>query len=710
MYRYSLTGKTLMRLMAASLFVSVLITSFEIFQQRAQAIERAHTQAISVVQASMAALTVVTWNYDVDGARAVLDGLTHNSAIVQAEVQGVELTVQARAKGVTGKPDLVWSLPIMAPNLNRQIATLQVSESYEGERQRFEAQLGQLMLTELLKSALLVVLLFLIVYRTITRHLIALAQGVVRLTPNAPDETVGLARRTPRHADELDDLVSGINRFHQQRAQEIQRREAVESHLEQLVVERTQALRAALQQADAANQSKSVFLSNMSHELRTPLNAVIGFSRLMSKAGTLNEHDQGSVEIINRSGNHLLTLINDVLELSKIEAGHVQLQEEVCDLGLLVQDVHDMLRARAEQAGLTLVLQARDLPAKGVRVDSTKLRQVLINLMGNAIKFTREGGVTLRVQGHSADALRMGIDFEVSDTGIGIALEDQDNIFKPFVQMVTHATAAGTGLGLTITKQYLQMLGGELVLVSTPGKGSTFRFTLFLPLADLQPATVPVGEVLGLAPADRHKRILIVEDDADSRQLLNQLLLPLGFVLASAVDGLEAVAQAASFAPDLIIMDWRMPRLNGLEATRQIRAQAGPRAPKVVMLTASAFEEQRQEAMAAGISDFLRKPLQEEDLYAALETQLGLQFQRRSPLADASMPQDGFTVCAAAIAELPEALRADLHQAAEELNPEKLQDVLARIEPDHPALALGIANMAKKFLYQELWEFSQAPS
>jgi signal transduction histidine kinase/DNA-binding response OmpR family regulator len=710
MYRYSLTGKTLMRLMAASLFVSVLITSFEIFQQRAQAIERAHTQAISVVQASMAALTVVTWNYDVDGARAVLDGLTHNSAIVQAEVQGVELTVQARAKGVTGKPDLVWSLPIMAPNLNRQIATLQVSESYEGERQRFAAQLGQLMLTELLKSALLVVLLFLIVYRTITRHLIALAQGVVRLTPNAPDETVGLARRTPRHADELDDLVSGINRFHQQRAQEIQRREAVESHLEQLVVERTQALRAALQQADAANQSKSVFLSNMSHELRTPLNAVIGFSRLMSKAGTLNEHDQGSVEIINRSGNHLLTLINDVLELSKIEAGHVQLQEEVCDLGLLVQDVHDMLRARAEQAGLTLVLQARDLPAKGVRVDSTKLRQVLINLMGNAIKFTREGGVTLRVQGHSADALRMGIDFEVSDTGIGIALEDQDNIFKPFVQMVTHATAAGTGLGLTITKQYLQMLGGELVLVSTPGKGSTFRFTLFLPLADLQPATVPVGEVLGLAPADRHKRILIVEDDADSRQLLNQLLLPLGFVLASAVDGLEAVAQAASFAPDLIIMDWRMPRLNGLEATRQIRAQAGSRAPKVVMLTASAFEEQRQEAMAAGISDFLRKPLQEEDLYAALETQLGLQFQRRSPLADASMPQDGFTVCAAAIAELPEALRADLHQAAEELNPEKLQDVLARIEPDHPALALGIANMAKKFLYQELWEFSQAPS
>lgn len=709
MYRYSLTGKTLMRLTAASLFVSLLITSFEIFQQRSQAIERAHAEALSAVQASMAALTVVTWNYDVDGSRAVLDGLIHNSAIVQAEVLGGELPVQARAKDVAGTPDLVWSLPIMAPSVDRQIATLQVSESYEGERQRFAARLGQLMLTELLKSILLVVLLFLIVYHTITRHLIALAQGVVRLTPNAPDETVGLARRAPRHADELDDLVSGINRFHEQRAQEIQRREAVESHLEQLVVERTQALRAALQQADAANQSKSIFLSNMSHELRTPLNAVIGFSRLMSKAGTLNEHDQESVEIINRAGNHLLTLINDVLELSKIEAGHVQLQEDVCDLGLLVQDVHDMLHVRAEYAGLTLTLQTTDLPARGVRVDSTKLRQVLINLVGNAIKFTRKGGVTLRVQGHASEGLHVRIEFEVCDTGIGIAQEDQNNIFKPFVQMVTHATAAGTGLGLTITKQYLQMLGGELVLESAPGKGSTFRFTLPLLLADLQPAAAQLGEVLGLAPGDRGKRLLIVEDDADSRQLLNQLLAPLGFVLENAVDGFEAVTQAASFAPDLIIMDWRMPRLNGLEATRQIHAQSGPCAPKVLMLTASAFEEQRQEALEAGISEFLRKPLQEEQLYAALEAHMGLQFQRRSAQADAVMPSTEAAVSPAAIAALPAEMRMALHQAAEELDTEKLQDVLASIALTHPALAQGIASMAKKFLYQELWELSQAP-
>ena len=707
MYRYSLTGKTLLRLMAASLFVSLLITSVEIFQQRAQSFERAHADALSAVQASMAALTVVTWNYDVDGARAVLDGLTHNGAIIQAEVQGGELKVQARSTNATGSTDRVWSLPIMAPNLNRQIATLQVSESYEGERQRFAARLGQLMLAELLKSVFLMVFIFLIVYQTITRHLIALAQGVVRLMPNAPDEMVGLARRAPRHADELDDLVNGINRFHQQRAQEIQRREAVESHLEQLVVERTQALRTALQQADAANRSKSIFLSNMSHELRTPLNAVIGFSRLMSKAGTLNEHDQGSAEIINRSGNHLLTLINDVLELSKIEAGHIQLQEEVCDLGLLVQDVYEMLHARAEQAGLTLTLQASDLPATGLLVDSTKLRQVLINLVGNAIKFTREGGVTLRVQGHAAEGLHVGIDFEVRDTGIGIALEDQGDIFKPFVQMVTHATAAGTGLGLTLTKQYLQMLGGDLVLESTPGEGSTFRFTLLLPLAELQPVAVRLGEVLGLAPADHHKRLLIVEDDADSRLLLNQLLAPLGFVLANAVDGVDAVAKVASFAPDLIIMDWRMPRLNGLEATRQIRAQAGSSAPKILMLTASAFEEQRQEALEAGVSEFLRKPLQEEQLYAALETLLGFEFQRRSAEATGGA-QAEFVVSAAAIAVLTDEVRSALHQAAEELDPEKLQDVLACITPEHPVLAQGIASMAKKFLYQELWELSQA--
>ncbi|MBK7000274.1 MAG: PAS domain-containing protein [Rhodoferax sp.] len=471
-------------------------------------------------------------------------------------------------------------------------------------------------------------------------------------------------------------------------------------------------IEAAQATAVAANHAKSRFLANMGHELRTPLNAVIGFSRLMSESIGLTETQKKYVSIINRSGNHLLTLINDVLEIAKIDAGRIELHEEATDVGLLSQDVADMLRQRAEQAGLELVLE-RDVLEDSLQVDAVKLRQVLINLLGNAIKFTQQGRVILRVRTRPGPNQRVYLDVEVRDTGIGIAPQDQQAIFEPFVQIVTHATSAGNGLGLTITRQYLQMMGGELQLESAPGVGSCFRFTLNLaPASSLKAVPTELSRRV-LAQADQGKRILVADDDPDTRELLRELLLPMGFIVAEAADGIEAVVQTRRFEPDLIIMDRRMPVLNGLDASKRIRAQPAYQRTRIIMLTASAFDEQRQEALAAGVDDYLRKPLQEDELYAAIELHLHIHFQFKSITSPTNaaatavavaMPTTTASVNAAALATLPPALRQALRVATEELNRTKLLAVLEHIAPDNAALARGITAMADEFRYRELWE------
>ena len=475
---------------------------------------------------------------------------------------------------------------------------------------------------------------------------------------------------------------------------------AYHDHLEELVAERTHALAEALGAAESANRAKSAFLSNMSHELRTPLNAVIGFSRLMGHSTHLDESEKRNLEIINRSGNHLLTLINEVLELSKIEAGHVRLAESPTDVAELAREVVDMLRPRAEQGGLELTLAISGAPG-ALRVDTMKLRQILINLLSNAIKFTPRGSVALTLKVISQGVGATQIEFAVRDTGIGISPADQERICEPFVQVVTHATTAGTGLGLTITRQYLRMLGSELKVESVPGDGATFSFILSLQEARGN-TVVREGKVVWLDPVAQGKRVLVVEDNADARLLLVQLLTPLGFDVADAEDGLAAVARTKTFRPELIIMDWRMPRLDGLEATRRIRALPLAAQPKILMLTASAFEEQRQHALAAGIDDFLRKPLQEHELFDALEKMLDIRFQREAPESDrATANAEPLTVEALAVltAEQCNSLRV----AIEELNRNKLNLLLTQVVADHPGLARSIAHMADSFRYQELW-------
>ncbi|WP_374579852.1 ATP-binding protein [Pseudoduganella sp.] len=476
------------------------------------------------------------------------------------------------------------------------------------------------------------------------------------------------------------------------------------SHLEELVAERTAALSVAVAEAQAASRAKSVFLSTMSHELRTPLNSVIGFSRLMAHSATMSAEERRNMAIIHRSGQHLLTLINDILELSKIEAGGVSVHREAVDVAQLLRDVCDMVSARAAHGGIALQLECDPLP-RALMLDGAKLRQVLLNLASNALKFVRSGSVRLSLRATALPGGRHGLAFAVRDTGIGIAPEEQQRIFEPFVQVRQDGASEGTGLGLAISRQYVRIMGGELEVESAPGQGATFRFTLEAEAADAVQDVAPLASLPLLAPGHQGRRVLVVDDGVDGRHLLRSLLVPAGFEVLEASDGVEALDAIARQQPELVLMDWRMPVLDGLETTRRLRADRSLPQPRVVMLTASAFEEERQQALAAGADDFLRKPVEQDKLFRVLAQQLEVEYA--APPAPAAVEAQP-ALSPATLAQLPAALRSALHAALQELNPARIEEVLATCRASQPTLAAAIEHMVGRYAYRELCQMLEA--
>jgi len=468
--------------------------------------------------------------------------------------------------------------------------------------------------------------------------------------------------------------------------------------LEQRVEERTADLILARNAAEAANQAKSVFLASMSHELRTPLNAILGFSNLMRKDTLLPDNHRQNLDIINRSGEHLLTLINDVLEMAKIEAGRVQLENIPFDLGGMVRDVTDMMQMRAEEKGLQMQVDQSSQFPRYIVGDEARLRQILINLIGNAIKFTQQGGVTLRLGTRKNKVSHLMI--EVEDTGSGITPEDQQRIFEPFIQLGAQKDSKGTGLGLSITRQFVQLMGGSIGLESEPGKGSLFRIDL--PLADVIEADiakareVEKGDVVGLADGQPEYRILIVEDQLENQVLLAKLMESVGFQVKVAENGEQGVQLFRSWHPHLIWMDRRMPVMDGLEATRAIRNLPGGKAVKIVAVTASAFIEQRAESLEAGMDDFVRKPYRFNEIYGCLSKQLGVRYiYEGAPEAD----KPGMALTPEMLAALPETLRNELKEALENLESKRIASVIRQIAPVDLELHKVLAYLAENFDY-----------
>ena len=451
--------------------------------------------------------------------------------------------------------------------------------------------------------------------RAISRPLAEMTRSMSRLAEGEYDIQVPAMERQ----DEVGSMAGAVEVFREATMRLHQRETELAHTIEHLAIMRDQATE--------ASRAKSEFLANMSHELRTPLNAILGYAQLMQWEAGMNEKQLRGLATIEKSGQHLLTLIDDVLDLSKIEAGKRELDVAPLALGPFLRGIVDIIRVRTEQKHLVFVYEADELPPS-VDADEKQLRQVLLNLLGNATKFTDQGEVRLRVKLLSGADQAARLRFEVRDSGIGIGEVDMKTLFQPFQQVGDlERRRGGTGLGLAISRQLVRLMGSDIEVASKPGQGSTFTFELRLPLADTQ-ASLPADRIAVGYDGER-KKVLVVDDVTENRMVLIDMLRPLGFLTFEANNGREGVERAQTLLPDLILMDNVMPVMNGLEATRLLRAMPALKDVPVLAISASASQADREKAVDAGATDFVTKPFRAAHLLALLERHLGIRFHTR---------------------------------------------------------------------------------
>ena len=472
-----------------------------------------------------------------------------------------------------------------------------------------------------------------------------------------------------------------------------------QEHLEALVASRTTELRGAKEAAESASKAKSIFLANMSHEIRTPMNAILGYAQLLGRDGHLGDEQKRKIDVIHSSGSHLLTLINDILEMSKIEAGRTTLKIETFSLGALLEEVHSMFRELVAGKSLALRFEHASAVPDELSGDPGKIRQVLINLLSNAVKFTERGGITVRTEVQAA-TLRQEclITITVEDTGVGIAPDHFERIFDAFDQADAGARVAGTGLGLTISRNFARLMQGDLVVASMPGNGSVFTFTCVAAIAEPLFANPPVDLTapLLLDPGQPTRRLLIVDDVTTNRELLNEILSRAGFLTRMAASGDEALRICEDWDPDAVLMDVRMPGMDGIEATRQLRQRASR--ASIIAVTASGLAPTELEARDAGADGYLRKPFRDEELFALLGHHLGLRY--------GSAPGE----LARELAAVPTELVEHLRNAALQGRAMRLEALANDVGKYSAAAAAGIRRLAGNFEYDALLSALRPPS
>ncbi|MBT4504404.1 MAG: response regulator, partial [Gemmatimonadetes bacterium] len=461
-------------------------------------------------------------------------------------------------------------------------------------------------------------------------------------------------------------------------------------------------LQEAKDAAELANQAKSQFLANISHEIRTPMNAILGYAQILLHGGDLSTDHQQAVETIQNSGNHLLRLINEVLDISKIEAGRMELNRSDFDLMVLLQNLAVMFELRCREDGLDWRLEIPQVASIPVHGDEAKIMQVLINLLGNAVKFTEEGEVVLRVVERGGDDYL----FEVADSGRGITAEEQEILFQPFQQGEAGRREGGTGLGLAVSQRLLDLMGSRLELESELGTGSRFSFGLDLPRAT---AEVKKGDdtewsrVRGLALGNEVKA-LIADDIEENRDVLAQLLRNIGVEVLLAVDGQEGLEMAIEHSPDIVFMDIRMPRMDGLESMQRIKEEMGEDGPKVAAVSASTLEHERKRYLEMGFDDFIGKPVRVESLYASMAELLGVEFDFGEEVVAEEVPRAEFDPSGFA---LPEALHGRLVEVAELSSVTELGKVLDEVEglgTENDPLVERLRELAQNFEMDDILE------
>ena len=479
-----------------------------------------------------------------------------------------------------------------------------------------------------------------------------------------------------------------------------QTREELEAAYRELKVSNADLL-VAKETAESANQAKSIFLSNMSHEIRTPLNAILGYTQILRRRKNLPADVRDAIETVENSGNHLLALINDVLDISRIEAGRMELQVNDFNLTVLIDGLSNMFQIRCQQKGLTWRVDLEtDRDPVLVRGDENKIRQVLINLLSNAVKFTESGGVVLKVSecGHEQTeaesapyplTLSRLFRFEVIDTGVGISREDQDSIFSPFAQGKEGAEKGGTGLGLAIAAKHVELMGGKLAVASEMGEGSRFFFTVSLEIVTEEAASYMKEREAQPAPtrlADGHKVLALVADDKEeNRDVLSGILSDIGVSVVTAENGQQAVEAVIAHGPDIVFMDIWMPEMDGLEAAQRIISEHGDDCPKLVAVSASVLLHERKQYFDAGFEDFIPKPVDAGRIYRCLASLLHIEYEYE----ETEITPDGSGIV------LPEGLLLRLKEAAQFGHVTELEEALEEIRQMGKAERLLVDQLLK---------------